>query len=126
MSRYPTQANRRLEWGTQTLVAGEENSEGSAGCPIQARFWLEWDTVTLNPSLCDAIRGERGSLVHFLGSSENPDMLVSITSAPGQVLPPAARREAAAVQGRNVIAHHRIVLELAFRLCLFLFVLIPQ
>ena len=52
---YPTQAKKRLEWGTQPLllVQGVDVVTTSnflctpttkGGCPIQAVFWLEWDT----------------------------------------------------------------------------------
>jgi hypothetical protein len=49
---YPTQAKKRLEWGTQPLLLVQgvgvkavlciPTTKG--GCPIQAVFWLEWDT----------------------------------------------------------------------------------
>jgi hypothetical protein len=55
---YPTQAKKRLEWGTQPLLPVHRKFEvattrqlshplpvpaAKGGCPIQAVFWLEWD-----------------------------------------------------------------------------------
>ena len=70
MLRYPTQAKTRLEWGTQQrgrsvkpsvttaevsaalpFVICSSPSLPTAGCPIQARFWLEWDTAALDAPL---------------------------------------------------------------------------
>src|SRR6202012_1805310 len=48
------------------------------------------------------------------------------SGATGQVLSPAAGCKTTAVQRRDVVAHHRVILDLAFRFCLFLFVLEPQ
>ena len=60
---YPTQAKIRLEWGTQPLLLVQEVGVKAAvsltprisyvpatrgGCPIQAVFWLEWDTTALD------------------------------------------------------------------------------
>src|ERR1700733_8747194 len=60
---YPTQAKVRLEWGTHLLLAVHRKFEvattrqlshplpvpaAKAGCPIQAVFWLEWDTTALD------------------------------------------------------------------------------
>jgi hypothetical protein len=60
---YPTQAKGRLEWGTQHLLPVHRDFEvvrtrqfshplpvpaAKAGCPIQAAFWLEWDTTALD------------------------------------------------------------------------------
>src|SRR5271156_3746538 len=69
---YPIQAKTGLEWGTQPLLpvscrtldlslhpqhaygklAARDEQLASpatkAGCPIQARFWLEWDTTALD------------------------------------------------------------------------------
>src|SRR5271163_965593 len=60
---YPTQAKIRLEWGTQLLLLVHRKFEvvptrqlshplpvpaAKAGCPIQAVFWLEWDTTALD------------------------------------------------------------------------------
>jgi len=59
---YPTQAKTGLEWGTQLLLPVHRKFEvdttrqfshplpvraAKGGCPIQARFWLEWDTTAL-------------------------------------------------------------------------------
>jgi hypothetical protein len=57
---YPTQAKKRLEWGTHHLLPVHRKFEvvttaalnplpvpaANAGCPIQAAFWLEWDRGT--------------------------------------------------------------------------------
>ena len=60
---YPTQAKKRLEWGTHPLLPVHGKFEelttrllshplpvpaAKAGCPIQAVFWLEWDTTALD------------------------------------------------------------------------------
>jgi hypothetical protein len=60
---YPTQAKKRLEWGTQPLLLVQGVGVKAAvswlprifyvpatkgGCPIQAVFWLEWDTTALD------------------------------------------------------------------------------
>jgi hypothetical protein len=63
VGRYPTQAKTGLEWDTQPLLlvqgVGLKAAVSrlprisyvpatKAGCPIQARFWLEWDTTALD------------------------------------------------------------------------------
>ena len=53
---------------------------------------------------------------------ENADVFVSIAGAPGQVLSPAAGGQATAVQGRDMVTHHGLVLDLAFLLGLLLLV----
>src|SRR5580698_8153969 len=59
---YPTQAKKRLEWGTHHFLPVHRKFEvvttrqlshplpvpaAKAGCPIQAVFWLEWDNTAL-------------------------------------------------------------------------------
>src|SRR5580700_118571 len=47
-------------------------------------------------------------------SLEDADMFVRIPGAPGQILPPSARSQATAMQRRDMVAHHGLILNLAF------------
>jgi hypothetical protein len=105
-----------------------EPDRKSGGSPFQS-FCKFWESIRNNSFSAQVRWCEPGAPVPCLCgvlALENPNMLVSVPSATRQVLSPAASGETTAVQRGNMIAHHRVILDLAFLLCLFLFVLKPQ